>query len=165
MSELLKTIGTSCTCLWISPVFLFYMYMMETAFAQKGQCLKKLKSPSGIVDLERTQKNCQNMLEKVKECSLGFRPHVKTHKTIEGTLLQLGGVHDRIVTSTLSECWFYAKKCTQVKVRKLYQILCSHSISTTIGYHPRYPYYSWEVTRMWADNEKHGKVSYYDWLP
>lgn len=130
----------------------FSFFLMETALAQKGDCLKKLKSPSGIVDLERTQKNCQNMLDKVKECSLGFRPHVKTHKTIEGALLQLGEVHDRIVTSTLAECWFYAKKCSQVKVRKLF-IRCPHL--NQIEYHPRYPYYSWEVTRMWANNEMH----------
>jgi D-serine deaminase-like pyridoxal phosphate-dependent protein len=53
------------------------------------------------------------MLDLVAECTVDFRPHVKTHKTIEGVLLQLGGVYHKIVTSTLSECYLYAK-CNQV---------------------------------------------------
>jgi D-serine deaminase-like pyridoxal phosphate-dependent protein len=38
-----------------------------------------------------------------------LRPHVKTHKTVEGALLQTGGIRGRIVVSTLAEAFFFAE--------------------------------------------------------
>ncbi|KNC72827.1 hypothetical protein SARC_14613, partial [Sphaeroforma arctica JP610] len=37
-----------------------------------------------------------------------LRPHVKTHKTVEGALLQCGGSPGPIVVSTLMEAEFFA---------------------------------------------------------
>ena len=42
-----------------------------------------------------------------QDLQLSFRPHMKTHKTIEGALLQTGGRRSKIVVSTLAELQFY----------------------------------------------------------
>ena len=48
------------------------------------------------------------MLQTVEQdLQLSFRPHVKTHKTIEGALLQTGGRRSKIVVSTIAELQFY----------------------------------------------------------
>jgi D-serine deaminase-like pyridoxal phosphate-dependent protein len=50
------------------------------------------------------------MLKKAKELGVRIRPHVKTHKTIEGGLLQVGNgeLAEGIVVSTLGEARFFA---------------------------------------------------------
>lgn len=49
------------------------------------------------------------MLERCAALGVSLRPHVKTHKTLEGALLQTGGTKRRIVVSTLAEAQFFAK--------------------------------------------------------
>ena len=52
------------------------------------------------------------MANKVKENNLRFRAHVKTHKTVEGIVLQIeaGGKTDKaVVCSTMTECWQIAE--------------------------------------------------------
>ena len=48
------------------------------------------------------------MLERAARLGCRLRPHVKTHKTIEGALLQTGGRKSGIVVSTLAEAQFFA---------------------------------------------------------
>ncbi len=69
-----------------------------------------LPSPSFIVDLDRVQRNCDRMLALARAQRLELRPHMKTHKTVEGALLQVGGDRSsaKIVVSTLAEAEFYA---------------------------------------------------------
>jgi D-serine ammonia-lyase len=43
------------------------------------------------------------MRERASNAKVRLRPHVKTHKTIEGALLQTGGIKSKIVCSTLAE--------------------------------------------------------------
>ncbi len=48
------------------------------------------------------------MQEKARASAVVFRPHVKTHKTIEGARLQHGGNFGPITVSTLAEAEFFA---------------------------------------------------------
>ena len=49
------------------------------------------------------------MLANAEKMNCILRPHVKTHKTLEGAVLQTGGRKSRIVVSTLAEAEFFAK--------------------------------------------------------
>ncbi|EFC46440.1 predicted protein [Naegleria gruberi] len=67
-----------------------------------------MKTPCFVVDLERFERNCQNMIKKASDCGISLRPHVKTHKTLEGARLQTKDMLERkIVVSTLAEAEFY----------------------------------------------------------
>lgn len=45
-----------------------------------GKSLKDVESPAAVVDLSIAKKNCQKMLDAVKELGFGWRAHIKTHK-------------------------------------------------------------------------------------
>ncbi|MCJ1446588.1 MAG: hypothetical protein MMC23_007093 [Stictis urceolatum] len=70
-----------------------------------GKHLNELPTPMAVIDRRLVQAHCQKMLATCKALGVKFRPHVKTHKTIEGTALQLGPSPSavNIVVSTLSE--------------------------------------------------------------
>lgn len=74
----------------------------------KGKRLQELPTPSFIIDRDVFRKNSEKMLQNASKLGAEFRAHVKTHKSIEGTLLQLGSGDlktDRVVVSTLMEAW------------------------------------------------------------
>lgn len=74
----------------------------------KGAKVGDLPTPAFLIDLDIFKSNAQNMLASAHRLNWRFRPHVKTHKTIEGTRIQLGSGSlstDRIVASTLAEMW------------------------------------------------------------
>merc|ERR1712167_240377 len=48
------------------------------------------------------------MLAKAASLGTVLRPHMKTHKTLEGGVLATGGSKRRIVVSSLAEAEFYA---------------------------------------------------------
>ncbi|EGV66511.1 pyridoxal 5-phosphate (PLP)-dependent D-serine dehydratase [Yamadazyma tenuis] len=76
--------------------------------AFKGKKLADLPTPSFIVDKSRFKTNSEKMLTNAHKLNADFRAHVKTHKTVEGTRLQLGSSElttDKIVVSTLLEAW------------------------------------------------------------
>ncbi|ODV77774.1 uncharacterized protein CANTADRAFT_12395 [Suhomyces tanzawaensis NRRL Y-17324] len=76
--------------------------------AYQGKHISELPTPSVVIDRTKFQKNCDRMLENAHKLNAGFRAHIKTHKTLEGTLLQLGsGAHrtQRLVVSTTREAW------------------------------------------------------------
>ncbi len=56
-----------------------------------GRRIEELPSPGLVVDLQVVRNNCSRMLETAKKWGVQLRGHVKTHKTIEGALLQTGG--------------------------------------------------------------------------
>lgn len=76
----------------------------------KGCFIEELPSPSFLIDEQKFDANCLRMVESIKRlqelalCSMSFRPHVKTHKTVEGTIKQLNnGFSKSVLVSTLSE--------------------------------------------------------------
>lgn len=81
----------------------------ELLKAYGGKSVQDLPTPSILIDETVFTRNCSRMLENAKELNVDFRPHVKTHKTLEGTLLQLGEASNhktnKIVVSTLAEAW------------------------------------------------------------
>ena len=48
--------------------------------------LNNLITPCFVVHLEKLERNCKRMIERAQRLNLKLRPHVKTHKTIEGAL-------------------------------------------------------------------------------
>ncbi|KAF8577870.1 hypothetical protein K439DRAFT_1654968 [Ramaria rubella] len=74
----------------------------------KGTPLDSLRTPALVIDRALFAKNCAKMHESAKAWKAGFRAHVKTHKTAEGTRLQLVSASDKtseVVVSTLMEGW------------------------------------------------------------
>ncbi|KAL1894780.1 hypothetical protein Cpir12675_003521 [Ceratocystis pirilliformis] len=64
-----------------------------------------VQSPAAILDLAKIETNCQRMLDTVQRLGLGWRPHIKTHKTLELTRLQVGETSPEVnlVVSTVLE--------------------------------------------------------------
>ncbi|BFZ53003.1 hypothetical protein PYCC9005_000026 [Savitreella phatthalungensis] len=61
-------------------------------------------TPIVVVDRTVVEANCKAMLSAINSAGVAFRPHVKTHKTVQGTRLQLQDNRDgRVVCSTLQE--------------------------------------------------------------
>jgi D-serine deaminase-like pyridoxal phosphate-dependent protein len=68
-----------------------------------------LRTPAFLVDYDRLAANCRLALETARRLGVRLRPHVKTHKTLEGARLQTGGRPGPITVSTLAEAEFYAE--------------------------------------------------------
>ena len=98
----------------------------ELLTAYKGKKVDELPTPGFVVSLQKVKDNCRSMFQSVASLGFDFRPHVKTHKTIEATLLELGqGTEfhtDRIVVSTLIEAWNLLPLCKKGLIN---DILCS----------------------------------------
>jgi len=71
--------------------------------------LSDLRTPALLVDLQALRNNTGLMIDRAVSHKVKLRPHVKTHKTIEGTKFQLGDHFDAITVSTLAEARFYAE--------------------------------------------------------
>lgn len=70
--------------------------------------LASIPTPAFLVDRSRLQRNCDRMRGKATASSVSFRPHVKTHKTLEIARIQHGGGTGPITVSTLAEARFFA---------------------------------------------------------
>ncbi|GKU06420.1 d-serine dehydratase [Fusarium langsethiae] len=70
-----------------------------------GKSINDVPKPAVILDRARINRHCQSMLDSVDALGLGFRAHVKTHKTIEAARFQFGqGNRDvKLIVSTLAE--------------------------------------------------------------
>ena len=68
-----------------------------------------LTTPAFLIDDERVRHNCTTMRRKALASGVHFRPHVKTHKTLEIARLQHGGGVGPITVSTLAEAEFFAE--------------------------------------------------------
>ena len=55
------------------------------------------------------ERNCARMREKARSSGVAFRPHVKTHKTLEAGRMQHGGGEGPITVSTLAEAEHFAR--------------------------------------------------------
>lgn len=83
---------------------------MENNFIPRNN----ITTPAFLVFQDPLVKNCDHMLERCKAWNVSLRPHIKTHKTIEGALYQLFGsnyksrnqikeVKRKIVVATMGE--------------------------------------------------------------
>src|SRR5215212_2960644 len=69
--------------------------------------LTELTTPAFLVDADVVQRNCDRM--RAKAHGVAFRPHVKTHKTVEIARMQHGGAAGPITVSTLAEAEMFAE--------------------------------------------------------
>jgi D-serine deaminase-like pyridoxal phosphate-dependent protein len=65
-------------------------------------------TPAFLVDRNIVEQNCARMRNKALASGVAFRPHVKTHKTIEIARMQHGGAIGPITVSTMAEAEFFA---------------------------------------------------------
>ncbi|KAF2862190.1 hypothetical protein K470DRAFT_269180 [Piedraia hortae CBS 480.64] len=110
-----------------------------------GKSLQDVQTPALVLDRAIVQRNCQVMLDACDELQLGFRAHVKTHKTTEVTKLQVGTGPVKLVTSTVSEVenllpWLMKSKTEGKTVNVLYGLPISRSsiprlanVASTLG--------------------------------
>jgi D-serine deaminase-like pyridoxal phosphate-dependent protein len=68
-----------------------------------------IQTPAFLVDRARVQRNCDAMREKARTSGVSFRPHVKTHKSVEIGRMQHGGAAGPITVSTLAEAEAFAR--------------------------------------------------------
>lgn len=68
----------------------------------------ELTTPAFLVNRATVERNCARMLTKARHSGVAFRPHVKTHKTIEIGRMQHGGAPGPVTVSTLAEAEFFA---------------------------------------------------------
>jgi D-serine ammonia-lyase len=84
-----------------------YPVLSKEALHQEyhGTSIHQLPTPAAIIDISKVKRNCTDMLEAVAKAAVSFRAHVKTHKTLEITKLQVGEqCRDvRVVVSTVME--------------------------------------------------------------
>ncbi|KAJ2913396.1 hypothetical protein MD484_g7004, partial [Candolleomyces efflorescens] len=73
-----------------------------------GKTVDELPTPAFVIDRNVFEDNCAAMIKKANEWGAQFRAHLKTHKTPEGTKLQLqtrNGLTEAVVVSTVKEAW------------------------------------------------------------
>lgn len=73
------------------------------------QEITDLVTPIALVDLERLEKNINEMAVRAKEFGVNLRPHIKTHKCIEIGKKQLESGAKGITVSTLGEALAFAE--------------------------------------------------------
>ena len=59
--------------------------------SQIGKSIHDLPTPCLVVSEKAYKNNCKNMIEKACQMGVQLRGQTKTHKTIEGAILQTGG--------------------------------------------------------------------------
>jgi len=65
--------------------------------------LSGIATPAALVELDVVERNCRSMAERALRLGVRLRPHVKTHKTVEGARLQVGAATGPATVSTLAE--------------------------------------------------------------
>ncbi|KAK1543937.1 hypothetical protein CPAR01_04570 [Colletotrichum paranaense] len=70
-----------------------------------GKDVRDVPKPAVVLDAAKVRTHCRSMLEAVDDLGVGFRFHVKTHKTREVTKLQAGEKATKIncIVSTVAE--------------------------------------------------------------
>jgi len=71
--------------------------------------LKHLRTPFFAVDVDICQANAKRMLKLCKKRNIQLRPHVKTHKSFQGALMQTGGKRKCVTVSTIAEAKYLKK--------------------------------------------------------
>ena len=70
--------------------------------------IEELPTPCAVVDLDRLDRNCERMSERLLSLGVRLRPHVKTHKCVEAARLQVRGHFGGVTVSTLAEARAFA---------------------------------------------------------
>jgi len=70
--------------------------------------LDELPTPCALVEEPVVRSNTERMADRVTRLGARLRPHVKTHKTVEGARLQIRGHFGGITVSTLAEARAFA---------------------------------------------------------
>jgi D-serine deaminase-like pyridoxal phosphate-dependent protein len=63
-----------------------------------------MRTPMLVIDLPTAERNAEAMLARARHHGCHLRPHVKTHKTVEGALLQTGGRRSGITVVSVALC-------------------------------------------------------------
>ncbi|WPG97962.1 hypothetical protein R9X50_00074500 [Acrodontium crateriforme] len=99
-----------------------------------GQKIADVPAPATIIDVAVARRNCALMLETAEKLGLGFRAHIKTHKTTELSKLQVGddALSVKLVASTLAEIegllpWLLECKSQSKEISILYGLPLSPS--------------------------------------
>ena len=71
--------------------------------------LHEIPTPAAVIDRLRLEKNTREMSQRAHQLGVQLRPHVKTHKTLEGAQYQVRGHFGGITVSTLAEAQFYGE--------------------------------------------------------
>jgi D-serine deaminase-like pyridoxal phosphate-dependent protein len=69
----------------------------------------RITTPSFLVDRSVLQRNCDRMRAKSRASGVAFRPHVKTHKSVEIGRIQHDGAIGPITVSTMAEAESFAR--------------------------------------------------------
>ncbi|KAJ4150404.1 hypothetical protein LMH87_011156 [Akanthomyces muscarius] len=83
-----------------------------------GKSIHNVPTPAAIINVAAVRRNCGRMLEACKSLNLGWRAHIKTHKTVEITRLQVGDDASfpvNLVISTLAEGEFLLQALKEYK--------------------------------------------------
>ncbi|KAM3545898.1 hypothetical protein ARSEF1564_001179 [Beauveria bassiana] len=83
-----------------------------------GKSIRNVPTPAAIINVAAVRRNCSRMLDACKSLNLGWRAHVKTHKTVEITRLQVGDDASfpvNLVVSTLAEGEFLLQTLKEYK--------------------------------------------------
>ncbi|KAF7724379.1 hypothetical protein EC973_001104 [Apophysomyces ossiformis] len=86
-----------------------------------GKRLDEVRTPTLVIDRAILERNCRK-LSALKSLQVKARVHVKTHKTVEATALQLEGADtDAIIVSTLAEAraMAYSELARQKKLKQI----------------------------------------------
>src|SRR5687768_15730157 len=67
-----------------------------------------LTTPAFLVERSTLHRNCDRMRQKAHDSGVAFRPHVKTHKSVEIGRIQHDGAAGPITVSTLAEAEGFA---------------------------------------------------------
>ncbi|XP_066543613.1 D-serine dehydratase [Amia ocellicauda] len=73
------------------------------------QRVQDLLTPALVLDLPQLRSNARLMADRFSQQGVQLRPHMKTHKTVEGGEIMTAGTRRCIVVSTLAEAFFYAE--------------------------------------------------------
>ena len=68
----------------------------------------ELTTPAFLIERSVLHRNCDRMRGKARDSGVAFRPHVKTHKSVEIGRIQHGGARGPITVSTLAEAEAFA---------------------------------------------------------
>ncbi|KAI1204561.1 putative serine dehydratase domain-containing protein [Annulohypoxylon truncatum] len=70
-----------------------------------GKDIENIPKPAVVLDVSKARRHCSSMLAATKALGVGFRPHIKTHKTVELTKMQIGDDASdvKLVVSTVAE--------------------------------------------------------------
>lgn len=80
-----------------------------------GELVSSVDTPAFVVHKRIVERNCEAMLSTCRSLGVRLRAQTKTHKTVEGLVLQTGGSRSGLVCSTLAECEFFAgKNCEDI---------------------------------------------------